>query len=193
MFRMILTGFWAFLFFTSCNQAQKPISESPNPTPKSYPTSDMEADFFLNGAGDTIYLVKQSAEEWKAQLTDMEYRVLRQAGTERAFTSDLLHNKKSGVYTCGACGFPLFASDTKFKSGTGWPSFYEPIDPAHVGEIEDLSYGMRRVEVVCNRCEGHLGHVFPDGPRPTGLRYCINGVSLDFVETSEAEAMETKQ
>jgi len=193
MFRMILTGFWAFLLVTSCNQAQKPISESPSLLPKSYPTTDMNADFFINGAGDTIYLVTQSAEEWKSQLTDMEYRVLRQAGTERAFTSDLLNNKKSGVYTCAACGFPLFASETKFKSGTGWPSFYQPIDLTHVGEIEDLSYGMRRVEVVCNRCDGHLGHVFPDGPRPTGLRYCINGVSLDFVEDTKAEAMETRQ
>lgn len=183
-----MLSFWACLFVTSCNQAQQPISQSTQqgemPT-KEYP-QPTEEEYFINGAGDTIYLVRLSSEEWKKQLNEKEYYVLREAGTERAFTSDLLKNKEEGVYTCAACGFPLFASATKFESGTGWPSFYEPIDPQHVGEIEDLSYGMTRVEVVCNRCEGHLGHVFPDGPRPTGLRYCINGVSLDFEVAKEA-------
>ena len=98
---------------------------------------------------------------------------------------DLWDNKKTGVYTCAACDLPLFASDTKFKSGTGWPSFWQPIKPLYVEEVADYSYGWNRVEVVCARCDGHLGHVFEDGPPPTGLRYCINSVSLDFVDRQD--------
>jgi peptide-methionine (R)-S-oxide reductase len=134
---------------------------------------------------ETIEKVEKTKEEWQSLLTDFEYKVLREAGTERAFTGDLLDNKKEGVYTCRGCQLPLFASDTKFKSGTGWPSFYEPIKDNYVTDIVDRSYGMVRTEVVCARCDGHLGHVFPDGPKPTGLRYCINAVSLDFVATEE--------
>ncbi len=128
-----------------------------------------------------------SADEWKSRLTDEEYQVLRKQGTERAFTGDLLKNKKDGLYVCGGCGLALFSSETKFTSGTGWPSFYKPIDAKHVGEVEDNKYGMQRTEVICNRCDGHLGHVFSDGPKPTGLRYCINSVSLDFVEKPTSE------
>jgi peptide-methionine (R)-S-oxide reductase len=127
--------------------------------------------------------VEKTAEAWKTQLTKKEYEVIREKGTERAFTGELLENKKKGVYACKACGLPLFSSETKFKSGTGWPSFWKPIHEKNVGEITDNSYGMQRVEVVCNRCGGHLGHVFDDGPKPTGLRYCINSVSLAFKET----------
>jgi peptide-methionine (R)-S-oxide reductase len=128
--------------------------------------------------------VKKTDEEWKKVLTPMQYKVLRQKGTERAFTGALLDNHEKGVYTCAACGAELFSSDTKFESGSGWPSFYAPIAEQNVATEVDNSLGMRRVEVLCPRCGGHLGHVFDDGPRPTGLRYCINSASLDF-EKSE--------
>jgi len=126
------------------------------------------------------YKVSKTEKEWKAALTDLEYEVLRQKGTERAFTGDLLENKEEGTYICAACQFPLFDSETKFKSGTGWPSFYTHVGDTNVVEITDSSLGMMRTEVVCGQCGGHLGHVFEDGPKPTGLRYCINSVSLDF-------------
>ncbi len=119
-------------------------------------------------------------EEWEKLLDKEQYRVLREHGTERAFTGALWDHKGHGVYRCAACGAPLFASDTKYKSGTGWPSFWEPIEEGRVGESKDQSFGMTRVEVHCARCGGHLGHVFPDGPEPTGLRYCINSASLSF-------------
>jgi len=131
------------------------------------------------------YAITKSEKEWKEILTDQEYEVLREKGTERAFTGDLLDNKKEGVYTCAACALPLFSSDTKFKSGTGWPSFYDVVGDTNVIELDDRSYGMVRTEVVCGRCGGHLGHVFEDGPKPTGLRYCINSVSLDFEEEED--------
>jgi peptide-methionine (R)-S-oxide reductase len=124
--------------------------------------------------------IEKTEDEWRKILSAEAYQVLRQKGTERSFTSSLNDNKKSGTYCCAACSMPLFSSGTKFDSGTGWPSFYEPIAAKNVGEIVDNSHGMARTEVVCNRCGGHLGHVFDDGPQPTGLRYCINGVSLDF-------------
>ena len=124
--------------------------------------------------------VVKTEEEWRELLTDEEFRVLREAGTERAFTGDLLKNEEEGVYTCAACGLPLFSSETKYESGTGWPSFWEPIDPVHILDETDRSLGAVRTEVLCARCGSHLGHVFPDGPEPTGLRYCINSVSLDF-------------
>ena len=127
-----------------------------------------------------IEKIEKSESEWKSILTADEYYILREKGTERAFTSSLLNNKEEGTYICAACKLPLFESGTKFKSGTGWPSFYEPIKDVNIAEESDRAYGMVRTEVLCARCDGHLGHVFTDGPKPTGLRYCINGDALKF-------------
>jgi peptide-methionine (R)-S-oxide reductase len=124
--------------------------------------------------------ITRSDAEWRATLTPEQYRVLREKGTERPFTGLLTENDETGNYHCAGCGALLFLSGAKFDSGCGWPSFMIPADSKTVDEHEDLSYGMRRVEVTCARCGGHLGHVFPDGPDPTGLRYCINSASLTF-------------
>ena len=121
-----------------------------------------------------------SEQEWRERLSPEQYHVLREGGTERAFTGRYYHNHEEGEYRCAACGEPLFESDTKYDSGSGWPSFTAPADPEAVKELADVSLGMRRVEVRCAKCEGHLGHVFPDGPGPEGLRYCINSASLEF-------------
>jgi peptide-methionine (R)-S-oxide reductase len=124
-------------------------------------------------------MVEKTPDDWKKSLSPEQFHVLREHGTERAGSSPLNDEKRSGTFRCAGCGAPLFTSDTKFESGTGWPSFFEPIEGA-VETTTDTSYGMRRVEVHCAHCGGHLGHLFPDGPRPTGQRYCMNGTSLDF-------------
>ncbi len=124
--------------------------------------------------------VRKSDAEWRAILTPQEFSVVREKGTERAFTGRYWDTFQHGIYRCVACGTPLFASDTKFDAGCGWPSYFEPIDPERVREERDTTHGMVRTEVLCNICDAHLGHVFPDGPEPTGLRYCINSLSLKF-------------
>ena len=129
--------------------------------------------------------IKKSDAEWKEQLSPDQYYVARHKGTEPAFTGKYWDNHENGTYTCACCGTPLFDSATKFESGTGWPSFYAPVDPASVATEEDTSHGMRRVEALCAKCDAHLGHVFPDGPRPTGLRFCMNSASLNFEKKAE--------
>ena len=126
-----------------------------------------------------------SDAEWRKRLSPAQYRILRQEGTERPYSSPLNKEKRTGVFACAGCGLPLYASKTKFDSGTGWPSYTRPVDRRRVREVTDRSLGMARTEVECARCGGHLGHVFRDGPPPTGLRYCINSASLDFEATEE--------
>jgi peptide-methionine (R)-S-oxide reductase len=146
----------------------------PQPTsPPAKATNDM-----------TAKLVKTD-EEWRKQLTPEQYKILRRKGTERAFTGPNWNNKEKGTYKCAGCGQELFSSDHKFDSGTGWPSYWQPIDPKAVATEEDNTLFTKRTEVLCSRCNGHLGHVFDDGPKPTGLRYCINGYAMTFEKKKE--------
>jgi methionine-R-sulfoxide reductase len=138
----------------------------------------------LVGPVESAPVVKTDAE-WQRQLTPAQYEVARGKGTEQAFCGLLLDNKRDGVYTCVCCALPLFSSDSKFNSGTGWPSFFQPVAPENIVTEEDLGHGMRRTEILCARCAAHLGHVFDDGPRPSGLRFCVNSDSLVFVDRKD--------
>lgn len=163
----------------ACNATQQQPPEQQTAAAATAAADTIVPPQYANGQ---LVKITKTNEEWKRELTEMEYYVLREKGTERAFTGDLWNNHEKGTFICAACGLPLFSSDTKFESGTGWPSFYQPIKPEYLADEEDRSYGMTRDEVLCARCGGHQGHVFADGPPPTGLRYCINSVSLDFVK-----------
>lgn len=164
MYRIVITALCLILIGACNSTAQHRSSDEPLQKLQPY----------------TFEKVDRAEELWRQQLTEEEYYILREKGTERAFTGELLKNKRKGSYVCAACSLPLFHSSSKFESGTGWPSFYIPLYSNTVLEEEDRSFGMVRTEVMCNRCGGHLGHVFTDGPPPTGLRYCINSVALKF-------------
>ncbi len=168
MKKITLFLFVAAVFFSCSSTSQKNSLQS-----QSKPV--------MARSGDTIVPIKKSEAMWKSELSPEAFWVLREHGTERPFTGKWLANKKDGQYVCAACGYPLFSSKAKFDTECGWPSFYESLDKSHVKEIVDNSHGMHRIEIRCARCGGHLGHVFNDGPKPTGMRYCINSVSLDFV------------
>lgn len=151
---------------------------------KTVKIATFDAQGHRTGVKEVEKIVKTDAE-WRKQLTPEQFEVTRHKGTERAFTGKYANNHEDGIYDCVCCGTPLFDSKTKFESGTGWPSFYQPIAKENVFVATDNSFGMQRDEVLCARCDAHLGHVFPDGPRPTGLRYCMNSASLNFVKRGQ--------
>jgi peptide-methionine (R)-S-oxide reductase len=180
----MLTQFLCFaLIFSQCNTfSSEKINSLPSDVVIAEQLAENEQITRRLTDNDSIPKVIRSENEWKKQLSGQEYYVLRQKGTERAFTGSLLKIKDEGVYTCKGCGLPLFSSKHKFDSGTGWPSFYDVFRESHIHKDTDHDIGYPRTEITCAACGGHLGHVFDDGPKPTGLRYCINSVSLDFLK-----------
>ena len=175
--------FILFSFFTAllaCNAA----SNAPQTVSASVVTNTMPEKISApEGVSDTVKKITKTPEEWRKQLDASAYNVLREKGTERAYSGKYWDNHEKGTYYCAACNLPLFSSDAKFESGTGWPSFFQPLNKQNVAQVSDSSFGMDRTEVECARCGGHLGHIFDDGPKPTGLRYCMNSVSLTFVQS----------
>lgn len=175
MLRIILLALLGMFVVISLNHSIKNYNNLPQ-------TKHNISDSIKSKGKNMSDKIIKSDDEWKKELTPEQYKILREKGTERAFTGKYWNNFEYGTYICAACGTPLFESDTKFESSCGWPSYFEPIDSSRIIYKEDKSYGMTRTEVMCAKCGGHLGHVFDDGPPPTGLRYCINSGSMKFIK-----------